>query len=260
MAHRCLVPLALLIVVVIVSLSSIPRSQAETLVQQNVDARVIVAFRVGQTALQGWLPAPWKVDPVAAGPSKDANLIVTFVDQLINQDAEGKLVAGGTTRIVAVGAPAKHEHTGETAPFLLRAFDANPQGVPGPYKGAVEATIRREASVKGANLEQGTGSELWEMRDSGGGVIELRLEYQRGVPSRAKVEGRPHSSVDPGFFRIYRIDQGTDVVRSVPAGTDRVRSYHFRITVPEFRTLFDGTERLVSIAVQPWYVRQAFLP
>jgi hypothetical protein len=66
------------------------------------------------------------------------------------------------------------------APFLIRAFDANPQGVPGPYKGAVAATIRREATVQGANLEQGTGSERWEMRDSGGGVIELRFEYQRG--------------------------------------------------------------------------------
>ena len=260
MVRRSLAVLLLLGIITVGSLSSPRSSWAEPLVQQNVDTRVVLAFRVGQAALQGWLPAPWQVDPVATGPSKDANLTVVFIDQLLNQDGEGKLVAGGTTRIVALAVPAKHGQTGETAPFVLRAFDANPQGVSGPYKIAVAATIRREATLQGADLEPGTGSERWEMRESGGGLIEVRVEYQRGVPSRAKPEAKPHSAVDPSFFRIYRIDQGTDVVKSIPAGIDRVRSYQFRVTVPELRTLFDGTEQLVSIAVLPWYVRQVFLP
>jgi hypothetical protein len=139
-------------------------------------------------------------------------------------------------------------------------FDANPELVPGPYKTAVPATIRREATLKGAGLEPGTGNEMWEMRESGGGLIELRVEYQQGVPSRAKPETKPHSPVDPSFFRIYRFDAGTDVVKSIPVGIDRVRSYQFRVTVPELRKLFDGAEQLVSIAILPWYVRQVFLP
>jgi hypothetical protein len=167
---------------------------------------------------------------------------------------------GGTTRIVALGIPAKNSQTGERAPSLLRAFDANPHGAPGPYKGAVGATIRREATPQGADLERVTGSELWEMQESSGGVIEFRLEYQRGVPTRTKSEAKPHSLVDPTFFRIYRIDQGTDVVKSLPGGIARVRSYQLRVTVAELRTLFDGTKQLVSIAVLPWYARQVFLP
>jgi hypothetical protein len=247
-------------IIAIGGLTSARPGLAETLVQQNVDTRVVLAFRVGQEALQRFLPAPWRVDPVATGPSKDANLTITFLDQLLNQDGEGKPIAGGTTRIVALGIPAKNGQTGEAAPFLLRAFDANPQGVPGPYKGAVGATIRRQASLQSADLERTTASELWEMREPGGGVIEIRLEYQRGLPTRAKPEAKPHSLVEPSFFRIYRIEQGTDVVKSVPAAIDRVRSYHFRVTVQELRTLFDGTEQLVSIAVLPWYLRQVFLP
>jgi hypothetical protein len=260
MTRRSLATSLLLGIIAAGSLSSSRPSCAETLVQQNIDTRVVLAFRVGQASLQGRLPAPWQVDPVTTGPSKDANLTIAFIDQLLNQDGEGKVVAGGTTRIVAVGIPARNSHTGEGAPFLLRAFDANPHGVPGPYKGAVGATIRREASLRGADLERVTGTELWEMQESGGGVIELRLEYQRGVPSRTKPEARPHSLVDPTFFRIYRIDQGTDVVKSLPGGIDRVRNYQLRVTVPELRPLFDGTEQLVSIAVLPWYVRQVFLP
>jgi hypothetical protein len=260
MVRRYLTVLLLLGIIAVGSLSSTRPSWAETLVQQNVDTRVVLAFRVGLAALQGWLPAPWQVNPVATGPSKDANLTVTFIDRLLNQDGEGKPVAGGMSRIVALSIPAKHEQTGETAPFVVRVFDANPQGVPGPYKTAVPATIRREATLQGADLEPGTGSEMWEMRESGGGVIEVRVEYQRGVPSRAKPETKPHSPVDPSFFRIYRFDAGTDMVKSLPTGIDRVRSYQFRVTVPELRPLFDGTEQLVSIALLPWYVRQVSLP
>jgi hypothetical protein len=61
-------------------------------------------------------------------------------------------------------------------------------------------------------------------------------------------------------LRIYRPDVGTDVVKSTPAGIDCVRSYQFRVMVPELRPMFDGTEQLVSIVVPPWYVRQVFLP
>lgn len=260
MSSQSLGGLCLVGIIAMGTLASTRHGWAETLVQQNVDTRVVLAFRVAQTALQASLPAPWQVDPVPAGPSKDANLFITFLDQLLNQDGEGKPIAGGTTRIVALGIPAKNSQTGEAAPFLLRAFDANPQGVPGPYKGAVGATIKRQATLQGEDHQRVTGTELWELRESGGGAIDLRLEYQRGVPARSKPEAKPHSLVEPNFFRIYRIDQGTDVVKSVPGGIDRARNYQLRVSVSELRTLFDGTEQLVSIAVVPWYVRQVFLP
>jgi hypothetical protein len=52
----------------------------------------------------------------------------------------------------------------------------------------------------------------------------------------------------------------TDIVKSIPAGIDRVQEYQLRVTVPEFGKLFDGTEQLVGIAVSPVYLREVFLP
>lgn len=118
----------------------------------------------------------------------------------------------------------------------------------------------REQTLQGAGVEAGSGTEVWEVRDAAGGTIELRLQYQRALPSRTKLEAKPHSAVDPSFFRIYRIEQGVDMVKSVPAGIDRVPNYQLRVTVPELRKLFDGTEQVVSIAVIPWYIRQTSLP
>ena len=162
---------------------------------------------------------------------------------------------------MALVAPAKHAQTGESAPFIIRAFVPHEDiDLYNPYKNSVRATIRREQTLKSADLGPGTGSELWELWDSAGGMLQFRMEYQRAVPSRAKREAKPRSAVEPTFFRIYRWDQGSDLVKSVPAGIDRVRNYQLRVTVSELRKLFDGTEQLVGIVVVPWYVRQLYLP
>jgi hypothetical protein len=229
-------------------------------VQQNFDTRVVLAFRVGQAALQSWLPAPWQVNPVATGPSKDANLMINFIDRVLNQDAEGKLVAGGYDRLVSVNIPTKHPETGEAGSFVMRIFTVNPQSIPGNYKTSVHATVHREQALKWVDLEPAVGSEWWEVRETAGGMIGLELQYRGAVPARAKVEAKPRSPVNPEFFRIYHVDQGVDVVKSIPEGIDRVQHYQFRVTVSELGKLFDGTEQLVSLAVLPWYVRQGFLP
>ncbi len=86
------------------------------------------------------------------------------------------------------------------------------------------------------------------------------MEYQRAVPSRAKQELKPRSAVIPTFYRIYRVEQLIDLVKSIPAGVDRVQNFQFRVTMPELRKLFDGSEQVVGILVIPWSVRQLSLP
>ncbi len=64
--------------------------------------------------------------------------------------------------------------------------------------------------------------------------------------SGRKWKVKTRSPVNPEFFRIYHIDQGVDVVKSIPNGIDRVQHYQLRVTVSELGKLFDGTEQLVS--------------
>lgn len=259
MAYRFLLALFLVAFLIVSSVLPGARGWAETMVQQNVDTRVVLAFRVNPASLQKWLPTSWQISPVAAGPSRDANLTISFIDRLIHQDRDGKLIATGTTRLAALVVPVKHPESGATTLMDIREFYVSAE-VPGPYKTGLPVTIRRETSAQATDREPGTALERWELQDSKGGVMECRIEYQRGVPSRGKPEIRLHSAADPNFFRIYRPDLGTDVVKSVPAGIDRLRSYEFRVTMSELQSLFDGSEQLVSVAVVPWYVREVFLP
>lgn len=260
MALRIMTRVSLAFAVIGGGLLTMSAARAETLYQSNVDTRVVIALQVRPEAVQQWLSGPWQVNPVGAGPSKGANLVLVFVDQHLVQDPDGKPMSGGINRILALVAPGKHSGTGETASVALRLFTASPSYVPGPYKNAVSATVQRERTVRGPNLEPASGRESWAVRDTAGGSLELRFDYQGGVPSRGRTEAKVYSNVEPNFFRIYRVDQGTDVVKSIPDGIDRVQNYQLRVGIAELGKLFDGSERVVSIAVVPWYVRQVFLP
>jgi hypothetical protein len=67
------------------------------------------------------------------------------------------------------------------------------------------------------------------------------------------------SAKDPALWRLHRFDAATDVVKSVPEGSDRVLHYTFHLTAPEYDTLLNGSEQLIGISVTPWHVRQVFV-
>src|SRR6266550_2970721 len=192
---------SLVLAVIVGGILTASLTRAETPAGSNVDTRVIVSLQVRPEALQQWISGAWQVNPVAAGPSKGANASVVFVDQQLWLDADGKPMATGINRIMALTVPGKH-----------------------------------------------------------GGTAELQFDYQGGLPSRSKGEAKVYSGAEPTFFRIYRWEQGADVVKSVPDGIDRVQNFKLSVAIPELAKIFDGSERVVSVTMLPWYLRQVSLP
>ena len=233
---------------------------AETLVQSTVETRLVVALRLGQPEVQKLVPAPWQVAPPPGGPLKDANFMFVFIDQILVQDAQGKLDMGGINRYVVFSVPGKHMQTGEMAPLVTGGLTPDIHNVPGAYKTSSQGTVKREQTNKGANIERGANDDFWEVRDPSGGSIELRVQYQQAPPIRAKSEQKIYSAAEPSFFRIYRSETGTDVLKSIPSGINRVQNYQLRVTMPALKNLFDGSEQLVGIIAYPLFVRQIFLP
>jgi hypothetical protein len=181
-----------------------------------------------------------------------------FDDRFIMQDAEGKPFLGGGEPFcnAALAIRGKNEKTGESRSIVTHIYWAYDD--PSVYKNAVKATVSREATIK-ASIS-GTGSEVWKVQDSAGRIMEFRMDYQRGIPSRTKREIEALSSVDPNIRVLYHDDYAGDVVKSIPAGIDRAKNFKFRVTIPELRKMFDGSEQLVGIAVNLSRVRQKFLP
>jgi hypothetical protein len=233
-------------------------SAAEKLVGTYGEERTVLAFKVPDTAAQSLLPEGWQVSPLSTGPSKDANLNVVFVDVLTVQNPDG--TPGEIFRVAALVVPAKKKGTDAVVPMVVGGFASTPSYVPGAYgnEDLASATIDRHAHTDPTgktNVE-----ESWEFKGDGGDAIGLQLQYDRGVATRSKAEVMPHSGVKPDFYRIYRIEQAADVVRSTATSTDRAQKYAFKATGAKLSPLFNGSEQLVSITSLPFYTRQVSLP
>jgi hypothetical protein len=127
--------------------------------------------------------------------------------------------------------------------------------VPGRYRNARPAWAWYERFETGGGLRT-VCAERYLFRPADGGTIEMRVRYLRGVPLRSDWPSIMRSAADPGIGRDYHSEALLDVVRSAPAGIDRVEEFALRVTVADLRDLFDGRERVVSITAVPWFLRQ----
>jgi len=229
----------------------------EKFVGSNVDARTLLAFKAPQAAVEKLLPAGWEINPPAAGPSKGFNLGVILIDQLMAQDPDGKPV--DPVRGGVLVAPVKKTGTESAGIMVLTGLMSPAGGVPGAYgvyalaSPDVERTVRSGAN--GISLVE----ESWQFT-SGDDRIGFQIQFARGSLSRSKAELKVFSAAKPDFYRIYRVEQAADVVRSTETGADLAKKISFKASGPRFAPLFDGTEQLVSVTSIPWYARQVYLP
>jgi hypothetical protein len=229
--------------------------------QSDIEQRVQVAFSVASEKLQNLLPAQWRSASLTTGPSEGANFMIGFRNRLhaIYHDADGTDRVGEQDRGAVLLAVVKNSGTQEFGVWVLRAFVANPAGLPGPYGNAKAVTVRMEQRVEMGDHPNGVGIERWQLQDQDGKELSMSLRYSIGIPVQTIGESKVRGGPDPDFSRIYRTDRGIDVVRSLPNAVDRVEEFNCRSTLSEFKEVLDGSEQLVSISVEPWYMRQVFL-
>jgi hypothetical protein len=227
----------------------------EKFVGAHVDLRTTLAYKVPGAALDKMVPDGWDVDSPTAGPANGFNLLLVFVDQLISHDSEGKPLV--PSRGVLLTVPVKKKGA-DFAGFMVIGgfFEAGAPGDYGVYKNA-QTTIRR--AVRTGTEGKLTAEEIWSIKSADGGSIELHMEFFRGTPRRAMVETKGISGAKPDFFRIYRVEQAIDLVRSTTIAVDRVASFSFKVRGEGVSNLFDGTEQLIAITSIPWYSRQIYL-
>lgn len=234
--------------------------EAQTPGERTVESRVTVALRVPAAAVQRWLPEGWQVRPPPSGPAAGSNLTLIFTDRLSVIHPDGSLMDGGIDRALILSVPAENPATGDAGSYVIRAYTANEASLPGAYRNYRPARLRRETRSEMNDVVPGMAWERWAIHTEDGGRVEFRIHFDRGVPARSTPEARVRGGPDPSFSRIYRLDQGTDLVLSVPEGIDRVHALDLVLDVPELAAIFDGSEEVLAVTVIPWYLRDVFLP
>lgn len=200
------------------------------------------------------LPSGWEFDSPASGPSGDANLRVTFVDQL--QASVPGADAQEPIRYVLFSIPMRKADPATKATLLFTGLST---GGKGPYEVNAKATALVErksvSSIDGTRTESAT----WKFGSDSSMSASLKVEYLPGVVQREQGEARTYSAAKPGFHRIYRYDQCIDVITG-PQRSTRLREIDFHASGGLLSSLFDGNEQLISVTSVLCFARQVFLP
>jgi hypothetical protein len=116
----------------------------------------------------------------------------------------------------------------------------------GPYGASIKATNVVERKVRhgpaATRLLTSPGVQ-------GGQRFFHRCKFNTARTAAREKELRVYSQSKPEFFRIYRFEQGVDVVRG--ASTDR-NGCKVTFAAGELSPLFDGTEQLISVTSVPF--------
>ena len=150
------------------------------------EIQTVLAFKVSEAALKNFLPEGWQAAPIGAGPSKDANLRVVFIDEQVAQSADGK--AEEVVRRAVLSVPAKNTATGKPTAMNIGGLTSHPKGAPGPYGHYALAASNVERSSRSDASGKTTVEETWEFTAAGGEVIELRLQFARGIATKGKAD------------------------------------------------------------------------
>ena len=228
---------------------AVAEKQTETIVSEQ---RTSLSLRVTTEAVQSLLPAGW----TAASP----NLSLAFMDRKLALGPDGKPLFSGVNRVLVMSASAKNTQTGETRGLIVGGYSADPAGVPGAYNVYSNGSVDLTRTERTEGMSASTVSEQWTVKAADGGTLSVNLSFTRGAPTLAPFELKIHSGADPAFYRIYRGEQATDVLRSANGGVDRVQAITVKASGGMLGRVIGDNAQVLSVSNSPYYSRKTFLP
>ena len=234
---------------------------AETLLEQGPEHRYQLDFHVPDAALQKMLPQGWVPAIATAGPAKDANLRMIFIDRVGILGPDGKPLGRGTARLAYLAVPVKQTSGEATGQMIIAGLTDNAADAPGAfgvYQYAPTAKMTRSMSASaGAPLAE----EDWEFASASGERMQVHVKYERAAAAKGGGEVKFFNPSDPSKYQIFKTEQGTDITRNVTTNPpDRVKEFSYRASGGRIAALFDGTEKVLSWDSQPWYNRSVIAP
>jgi hypothetical protein len=238
--------------------SLVRAADAQTLLQQSAEARMQIDFHVPDAALKAMLPAGVEPAVATAGAAKDANLRMIFIDRIAVTAPDGAPVGSG--QMVYLAIPIKQAAPAPIAQMLIYGLTSDPKDAPGPFGVYQLASTHRMERSTVADAQAQT-TENWEFTAASGEHMELHLKYDRGIGRKASNETKFFSSVNPGFYQIFKVEQNLDIMRNATITVpDKVKEFQYKASGGKIAALFDGSERVLSIDCLSWYNRAIYAP
>jgi hypothetical protein len=145
------------------------------LVDSAVGSRILLAFRVAQHALEQRVRPPWQLAPPPAfaalglNGTYQPNLALVFHDLLLDQDAQGQILADSGGRFVVCNIPVAKPDTDEQGLVHFRMFTGG--AIPGRYRDALPARVRHHDHMAGDGAAA-TITQSYQVDVAAGGTEE----------------------------------------------------------------------------------------
>lgn len=236
-------------------------ANAQTLLEQSAEVRMQLDLAVSPQALKALLPDGWEPFVATAGPAKDCNVRLIFIDRVDINGPDG--APAGTEQMVYFASPIKKTGSNDMAgQMMIDGITNNPKAVPGPFNVYQAASAYRvERSTHAATGGPIESEDTWDFTGADGEHLSLHLTYERGVARKLSAETKFFSAADPSTYQIWKIDQGLDIMRNATVPVkDRVKTFEFKASGGRVAKLFDGSERVVSVDALHWYNRAVSSP
>src|ERR1700704_101883 len=146
-------------------------AQAETFLEHSAEAQMQLDFHVPDAPLAAMLPAGWEPNVATAGPAKDANLRMIFIDRVDITGPDGKPLARGSNQPVYLAIPIKQPSTGTVGQMIIGGITADPADAPGPFGAYLPASVHRMERATIAGAQPTLTQEDWELAAAPGGPL-----------------------------------------------------------------------------------------
>jgi hypothetical protein len=241
--------------------TAVPGANAQSFVEQAIEYRFQLDFRVPDAALQKMLPAGWEPVIATMGPAKDANLRMIFIDRVDVLGADGRPLPKGSSRLVYLAIPVKQSSGAAAGQMIIGGLTEDAGDAPGAfgvYKHATTAKMSRSVDSSGGTV---LVDETWEFAAQGGEHMAVHVKYQRAPANKGGGEVRFFNPSDPSKYQIFKTEQVIDIARNVTTTPpDRVKEFSYSAGGGSIAGLFDGTEKVLSWDSFPWYSRTVLAP
>ena len=236
-------------------------ASAQTLIEQAAEHRFQLDFHVNDAALAKMLPAGWETVIATQGAAKDANLRMIFIDRFAIIGGDGKPAARPTARLAYLAIPVKQTQGGATGQMIIHGLTENAEDAPGAFGVYQHASIARMSRAVAASGGAMTGSEDWEFVGAAGERMEAHVEYERGPATKGGGETKFFNPNDPSKYQIFKTEQAIDIMRNPTTNPpDHIKKFSYKAGGGKIAALFDGTEKVVSWDLFPWYLRTVSAP
>lgn len=218
--------------------------------------RVMLIFRVNPAALRSRLAPGWEPSAAPGG-----NLAVGFCNVLGSSFANGSSSWNPSLTYIVFNGIIADRRSGETVNMRYATFASDPCGLPMAGEPPRDPTVEEADISYGCRKTCRNGAVRIDVDCSAkivpSGVIETALSYEPATAETREWQSRIVAR-DPRTDLTLENGEVQDLVVHRSEGVDRSSALHWRMAIPTFDDLFDGTEALEAVVAVPWSVRRVY--